>query len=80
MLQQTINGKDIIIIPILRTGKYLVYYEGEITEMSERPITDQDVEQLERERSRSRQEITEIRGRILGNAFASLLEPFQNRN
>ena len=80
MLQQTINGKVVIIISIPETGKYLVYYEGKLTEMDERPITDQDGEQLKMEREEARQEIIEIRGRMLGNVFVNMLEPFLNQN
>lgn len=77
MLQQTINGKVVIIISIPETGKYLVYYEGKLTEMDERPITDQDGEQLKMEREEARQEIIEI---MLGNVFVNMLEPFLNQN
>ena len=46
MIKQTLDGKDVIIIHNLETGKYLVFYEGETQEVDERPVTDQDIEQL----------------------------------
>ena len=72
MIQQTINGKDVIIIERL-TGTYLVIcWEGEQIETLHRPITDQEISQ---EISQTQREITSQRGRILGDILVELLTP-----
>jgi len=50
MLQQTINGKDVVIIFDNKTSIYTVIYEGEIIKMKNRPVTDQDIWRLEQEK------------------------------
>ena len=47
MLQQTINGKDVVIIFDNKTSIYTVMYEGEMIKMKKRPVTDQDIWRLE---------------------------------
>ena len=46
MLQQTINGKDVIITFDNNTS----IYEGKIIKMKKRPVTDQDIWRLEQEK------------------------------
>jgi len=50
MLQQTINGKDVIITFDNNTSIYTVIYEGKIIKMKKRPVTDQDIWRLEQEK------------------------------
>ncbi len=70
MLEQTLNGRPIIITPC--GSEYMVYYEGEISFLSERPVTDQVREEL-------KHQINEIRGRMLGNVLVGLLmQPLLN--
>jgi len=51
MIKQTLNGKAIIIIPNRINNKYWVCYEQQIYEMNEAPVTDQDVEKLEKQKN-----------------------------
>lgn len=53
MLRQTFQGKDILIIHNIIKGNYIVIYEGETVEVDQRPITDQELEQMRRRHSNS---------------------------
>ena len=79
MIKTTLNGKDIIIEHDEETNKYIIYYDGEISESDERPITDQDVEQdqlrMIEELIRIRKEIMNIRIKFCVNCLVDLLSP-----
>lgn len=47
MIQQTLNGVDIIITEY--NNEFIIYYEGETIRTKERPVTDQDILKLKRE-------------------------------
>jgi len=71
MLEQTLNGRP---ITINRVGnEYMVYYDHEIIFTSVRPITDQERENIIFE-------VNNVRGRMLGNILAQLLQPLLNSN
>jgi len=66
MIEQTLNGRPIIIRPVGNTGEYMVYYEDEIIFTATKPVTDQ-------ERRRIQQELIDANGAILGDILGSLL-------
>ena len=66
MLEQTLNGRPIIINKV--GDEYMVYYDNELVILNERPVTDQA-------RSVIKNQINEIRGRMLGNVLVQLLQP-----
>ena len=76
MIQQTINGRDVYISRKEDSGKYSVWYEGKIFEFNERPVTDQDILKITREKK-----LIEIYKQcvLLGNLLTELLSPLLSK-
>lgn len=72
MLEQTINGVRVTIIHNVITNTYFVYTDEGMVEMTQRPVTDQEAENLERERE---EQIINNSGRMLGNMLVELMMP-----
>ena len=74
MIEQTINGKPVIIIDFSSMASnndelYLVSYDGDVDYFPERPVTDQD---MEKELKKIKEESLAMRGRLLGIAFSNI--------
>ncbi len=73
MLRQTFQGKDILIIHNIIKGNYIVIYEGETVEVDQRPITDQELEQMRRRHSNSNN--SSYPSIILEDLLSEILDP-----
>ncbi len=70
MINTTLNNKYIIITYNKKINKYIVYYEGDITVMYYKPITDQEKIKIEyAKRKRIREELINV----LAHCLASVL-------
>jgi hypothetical protein len=77
MLQQTLNGRDILILRNWKSGGYILIYEGRTIETDERPVTDQELERINGHRNINRGVSinTDRTVIILGNVLVELLLP-----
>ena len=74
MIQQTINGRDVIINYDESKRKYIVWCEGETIEMEEKPVTDQDVKKFKREMDNiTRHKLVLLGANLLRESISSLL-------
>lgn len=79
MRELTLNGIPITILYDFMKKEYVVFYDGDTVILKERPQTDQDIEDLERERDRLLREIEATRLEITVRGLSSILVDLLSR-
>jgi len=64
MRKKSINGIDVLIFYIQEKEKYLIIYETEMYFSTERPVTDQEIEDMQLELEKLRTETNFLRNYI----------------
>lgn len=64
MRKKSINGIDVLIFYIQEKNKYLIIYETEMYFSTERPVTDQEIEDMQLELEKLRTETNFLRNYI----------------